>query len=137
MKWSNLDELVQQVLERVKETRSDDFKLWIFVANEIYDDNGYNPSPGETDLYIMPVWQVMRDAKELGLPAFETVSRTRRAVQAKHPELCDEKTKQRRAVKEQEMHDKYSAKEEDTNFLDWSKLYTKDTDDDSVYWSEL
>ena len=40
----------------------------------------------------MPFCQVMAHRKELGLPVFESVRRSRQKVQAAHPELaaCDE-----------------------------------------------
>lgn len=39
----------------------------------------------------LPFWQVVLGRKKLGLPAFETVRRTRQKLQATYPELAGDK----------------------------------------------
>ena len=59
MEFNSLENLVQQYLEQVPATRSDDFKLYFLVAADIYGDNGFNPTPGETDMLNLTIGDFM------------------------------------------------------------------------------
>ena len=107
MEYNSLKNLVQQYLEKVPATRSDDIRLYFLVAADIYGDNGFNPTPGETDFMNLPIYDFVINYKYYGLPAFESVSRARRKIQENHPELCDEKTVKIRAERQEEFRDYY------------------------------
>ena len=76
MKIENVEKLVKQALERNKETRENDHKLYIEVAYII------NPALANVNFKMN-----FEHAKEVGLPPFESVSRARRKIQEKYPEL--------------------------------------------------
>ena len=107
MEFNSLENLVQKYLEQVPVTRSDDFKLYFFVAADIYGDNGFNPTPGETDFLRLPIYDFIMNHAHYGLPAFESVTRARRRIQSTHPELCDEKTKEVRSKREDDFREYY------------------------------
>lgn len=73
-------DIVKDVLENIPETRNSDDRLYQFVCALI-----------NVDALKKPFVEVMANRKELGLPAFETVRRTRQKIQELHPELagCD------------------------------------------------
>lgn len=68
--------LVKEVLEKIPATRKDDFLLMVNVYDKI--------SPNICEL---PFALVMCEHKKYRLPAFETISRIRRKLQADHKEL--------------------------------------------------
>ena len=128
MEFNSLENLVQQYLEQVPATRSDDFKLYFLVAADIYGDNGFNPTPGETDFMNLPIYDFVMNHNQYGLPAFESVSRARRKIQSEHRELCDEKTKEYRAKREEEFRERYGSKNSFNNCssdfdADWNDLF--------------
>ena len=57
--------------------RNDDMVLYLALCNVCLKDAG-----------AMPLAEIMTQHKYLGLPSFESVSRTRRKLQAKYPELA-------------------------------------------------
>lgn len=77
---------VLQVLKAVPEARNSDDLLYIQVCSMM-----------NKDALTMPFCQVLARRKELGLPAFESVRRSRQKFQAEHPELagCTEVEEQR------------------------------------------
>ena len=128
MEFSSLEELVQRYLEQVPSTRSDDFMLYFFVAADIYGDNGFNPSPGETDMLNLKIGDFIMNHNFYGLPAFESVTRARRKIQSNHPELCDEKTKELRAKREEEFRERYAS----SNYN-----FNNNSNDNSASWNDL
>ena len=82
---------VLQVLKAVPEARNSDDLLYIQVCSRM------NP-----EALTMPFCQVLARRKELGLPVFESVRRSRQKLQKKHPELagCEEVEEQRKANEE-------------------------------------
>lgn len=76
MKIDNVENLVKQALIKNKSARDDDHLLYIEVVYII-------------DPALVNVNFVMnfKNAKQLGLPPFESVSRARRKLQEKYPEL--------------------------------------------------
>ena len=76
MKIDNVEKLVKQALIKNKSAREDDHLLYIEVVYII-------------DPALVNVNFVMnfKNARQLGLPPFESVSRARRKLQKKYPEL--------------------------------------------------
>lgn len=70
-------EIVKRVLEMYPETRNSDDLLYRQVCLQI--------SPV---VRMCPFEVVLRERKELGLPPFESVRRTRQKIQRHHPELA-------------------------------------------------
>lgn len=73
---NTLYKLVKTILEGDKKARGNDMLLYLQVCKI-----------KNLDAVAMPFYIVMQKASELGLPAFESVSRARRKVQMEHEEL--------------------------------------------------
>ncbi len=71
-----LEGKVRIILEKNKDARDDDMVLYLALCND------YLANAGE-----IPLAEIMERHKSLGLPGFESVSRTRRRLQARYPEL--------------------------------------------------
>lgn len=67
---------VRRILEKDEEARNDDMTLYLAVCNTCLKGTG-----------AMPFAEVMSQYRHLGLPSFESVSRTRRRLQENHPGL--------------------------------------------------
>jgi hypothetical protein len=67
---------VRRILEKDEEARNDDMTLYLAVCNACLKGTG-----------AMPFAEVMSQYRHLGLPSFESVSRTRRRLQENHPGL--------------------------------------------------
>ena len=80
-KIKSVESLVKVILMQSKKARNSDDALYICVVRKV------NPN-----LLKMPFINVMENTRSLGLPSYETVSRTRRKIQAEHPELWSDKT---------------------------------------------
>ena len=72
-----IEKKVRAVLEKNEDARNDDMVLYLALCNACLKDAG-----------AMPLAEIMTQHKYLGLPSFESVSRTRRKLQAQHPELA-------------------------------------------------
>jgi hypothetical protein len=90
------EEIIKPILERDERARNDDFYLYSEVLWEL------NP-----DALRLNVVTALRNHSDLNLPNYESVTRARRKVQAKHPELESERTRRRR-LKEQEAYKEYA-----------------------------
>lgn len=91
MKIDNVENLVKQALIKNKSARDDDHLLYIEVV--------YIIDPGLVNVnFVMN----FKNARQLGLPPFESVSRARRKLQEKYPELRAT-TKVENARKEKQM----------------------------------
>lgn len=86
-----IEPLVTQILEDHAETRSDDYLLFLKVTQRT------NPS-----LVGKSFLDVMNGHYRYGLPNWESVTRARRKIQSKRPDLCDDRTILRRADREKE-----------------------------------
>lgn len=73
---------VLSILQENTEARNDDMKLYLLVCNECYKQH-----EGK-ELGSMPFAVIMNCYKELRLPHFESVRRSRAKIQATHPELA-------------------------------------------------
>lgn len=104
-KLKNVEELVKRVLERNKFSRNDDFYLVVNVYCQInsdvrYKDFGY----------------VMENHKHLKLPSFESITRARRKLQAKYPELRGSEAMTERRYREWQDFRTYALDEDDVPF---------------------
>ena len=74
-KLRTIEDKVRAILKKDEEARNDDMVLYLKVCNSYFKDAG-----------AMPFAEVMSQYRYLGLPSFESVGRTRRKLQAEHPE---------------------------------------------------
>lgn len=81
-----LEDVVKEVLTNFEETRTDDFKLIYAVYREI------DFTHTTRELF----YEMMMNHKEYNLPPFESITRARRKVQKKHPELANKKVQEAR-----------------------------------------
>lgn len=89
-KLKNLEKVVKEILEKDELARTDDCYLILEVIRILYPDE-----VGKT------FTQVMFGAKNKGI-SFESITRARRKVQSKYPELKDEKTSEIRNGEQKE-----------------------------------
>ena len=87
-KIKDAEKKVEYILSEIPETRKDDFIL-IAIFKDFYF-KGYTME------------QCMLNHNELGFPSFETITRCRRKIQAKYPELANSKVQEMRADREQD-----------------------------------
>ncbi len=90
-KFKTYESVVFNILKSFPLARSDDYFLMSKVCEQL--------SP---DLCGKPFKQVMQEHKKSGLPNWETVSRCRRKVQEKHPELKNPETALIRAIEQED-----------------------------------
>ncbi len=76
-----IESVVRSILKSSPEARNDDMKLYLMVCNEV------NPIQGNKNIGNVPFAVIMNNYKELNLPHFESVRRSRAKVQSKCPEL--------------------------------------------------
>ncbi len=69
-----IEKKVRAVLEKNEDARNDDMLLYLGLCNVCLKDAG-----------AMPLAEIMTQHKYLGLPSFESVSRTRRKLFSGHP----------------------------------------------------
>jgi hypothetical protein len=88
--------LVEKILEEKPSTRFSDYNLFVEVVRRL-----------NRKLLRLPVEEFFRAVKhkENGVPKYETVTRCRRKIQAKRPELKEPHTAQKRAERETEFKD--------------------------------
>lgn len=87
-----IEKKVKTILEKNTDARNDDMVLYLVLCNACLKDAG-----------AIPLAEIMTQYKYLGLPSFESVSRTRRKLQAKYPELAGNRPTQKlRATGEKE-----------------------------------
>lgn len=76
--------LVKAILEKETAARNSDSVLYLSVLTKICKEKSI-------DIANLTVPSLLLLGKELGLPGFETVRRTRQKIQAKFPELSGSK----------------------------------------------
>lgn len=98
MELNNKTELVKAILEQIPNTRDDDYLLWLYVL-EIEAAQDHRASFASS----LSLASFLEQAKCCKYTHFETVSRIRRKLQAKYPELkATKNTQAARAELEQE-----------------------------------
>lgn len=88
---------VRAILEKDEEARNDDMTLYLAVCNACLKGTG-----------AMPFAEVMSQYRHLGLPSFESVGRTRRKLQAEHPELLGSIRIQKIRAKQEQNYRRYA-----------------------------
>ncbi len=88
---------VRAVLQENEDARNDDMVLYLALCNACLKDAG-----------AMPLAQIMTKHRELGLPSFESVGRTRRKLQERHPELLGSVRKQKIRAAGEKAYRKYA-----------------------------
>lgn len=73
----NTTNIVKNILEEHQQARNNDDYLYCMVCEKI-----------NANSVTLPFAQVMQNRKDLGLPGFETVTRSRRKIQEHYPELA-------------------------------------------------
>ena len=86
-----IEKKVRAVLEKNEDARNDDMVLYLALCNACLKDAG-----------AMPLH------KYLGLPSFESVSRTRRKLQAQHPELAGSRPVQKMRATGEKAYRRYA-----------------------------
>lgn len=98
--------LVEKVLKENIDTRNDDFTLIFRVYKEINED-----------LVLRELFfQVMLDHKKYNLPSFSSITRARRKLQNKYPELKPKKEVQEIRDKEEMNYFNYAVDEYGNSF---------------------
>ena len=72
-----IERKVRTILAKNEDARNDDMVLYLVLCNACLKDAG-----------ALPLAEIMTQYKYLGFPSFESVSRTRRKLQARYPELA-------------------------------------------------
>lgn len=86
-KLLNTARIVEEVLTDYPETRNDDNLLWLKVLEIAEGENNYPGINTRPDICDLTVDYLLKNVRYLKLPSYETVSRSRRKIQAKNPEL--------------------------------------------------
>ena len=105
MELYRTSELVFVILKYYPETRDDDYLLWLKV---IEWDAVLNHD--DCILKEMTARNFLAQIKRSGLPLFETVSRARRLVQAKYPELKGTRRTQMKRAEFEEIYREFFKK---------------------------
>ena len=92
-----IESKVRAILEKDEEARNDDMVLYLKVCSSYLRGTG-----------AMPFAEVMSQYRYLGLPSFESVGRTRRKLQALHPELLDSVRIQKLRARQEQQYRKYA-----------------------------
>lgn len=88
---------VRAVLQENEVARNDDMVLYLALCNLYLKDAG-----------AMPLARILLNHKELGLPSFESVGRTRRKLQEKCPELLGSVRMQKIRAKGEKAYRRYA-----------------------------
>ncbi len=91
-----IESVVKNILTDVPATRTDDYLLYREICNRVCPRAG-----------ALPLTTALENHKALGMPSWETVSRCRRKIQERSPELRDPATAKVRA-EEEKQYKKYA-----------------------------
>ena len=90
-----LKNIVKDTLTNIAKTRSDDYMLTYFVIKKYLD---------EKNIKIEYFYQIMMFHKTYGLPSIESITRARRLLQRKYPELRADREVEKIRAKEEERY---------------------------------
>lgn len=90
-----LKNIVKDTLTNIEKTRNDDYMLTYFVIKKYLD---------EKDIKIEYLYQIMMFHKTYGLPSIESITRARRLLQRKYPELRADREVEKIRAKEEERY---------------------------------
>lgn len=102
-KLLNITKVVKEILEERPSTRDDDNLLWLEVLRAAVRDWKYGSKM--TDLTLA---YVLTSIHRLGLPSFASVSRARRKLQEKYPELRGTRTTQEKRKEREAVYEEYA-----------------------------
>lgn len=89
-----VEAVVEEILETCEAARTDDYILFRLVTEKV------KPS-----LLLKPFETVMTEHYQNGLPNWESVTRARRKIQSRRPELCDDRTVRKRADRQKDFEE--------------------------------
>ncbi len=92
-----LEGKVRDILKNNQDARDDDMVLYLVLCNEYLENAGK-----------ISLAEIMAKHKSFGLPGFESVSRTRRRLQARYPELLGSLSVQERRSAGEKAYRRYS-----------------------------
>lgn len=92
-----IENKVKMILKKNEDARNDDMVLYLALCNLCLKDAG-----------AIPLAEIMTQHKSLGLPSFESVSRTRRKLQAQHPELAGSRPVQKMRATGEKAYRRYA-----------------------------
>ena len=99
---NTIENQVLSILRENMEARNDDMKLYLLVCNRCYQR--YE----KQDVGTLPFAVIMNCYKELHLPHFESVRRSRAKLQAAYPELAPSPDVQRGRKRCEHMYRNYA-----------------------------
>ena len=94
-KIKKFESMVFEILYNIPITRSDDYLLYYLVVDEHFKNN-----PHLGDIEKITFAEIMHGHIAMNIPSYETITRCRRKVQEKHPELRSKTTERKRHKKE-------------------------------------
>ena len=92
-----IERKVRTILAKNEDARNDDMVLYLVLCNACLKDAG-----------ALPLAEIMTQYKYLGFPSFESVSRTRRKLQARYPELAGSRPVQKLRATGEKAYRKYA-----------------------------
>ena len=100
-----LKNIVKDTLTNIKKTRNDDYILTYFVIKRYLD---------ERNMKIEYFYQIMMFHKTYGLPSIESITRARRLLQRKFPELRADREIEKIRAKEEDRYRELARSENET-----------------------
>lgn len=100
-----LKNIVKDTLTNIEKTRNDDYMLTYFVIKKYLDDK---------NIKIEYFYQIMMFHKTYGLPSIESITRARRLLQMKFPELRADREVEKIRAKEEERYREIARSENET-----------------------
>ena len=100
-----LKNIVKDTMTNIAKTRSDDYMLTYFVIKKYLDDK---------NIKIEYFYQIMMFHKTYGLPSIESITRARRLLQRKYPELRADREVEKIRAKEEERYRELARSENET-----------------------
>ena len=100
-----LKNIVKDTLTNIEMARNDDYMLTYFVIKKYLD---------EKDIKIDYFYQIMMFHKTYGLPSIESITRARRLLQRKYPELRADREVEKIRAKEEERYRELARSENET-----------------------
>lgn len=102
-KLLNTTKLVKEILTDKPETRNDDNLLWLESVRAVVKNFKYGNKMTELTFAY-----VLKNIHSLGLPSFESVSRSRRKLQEKYPELRGSEYVRRKRSEREKVYREYA-----------------------------
>lgn len=99
----SIENIVLEILKENEEARNDDMKLYLYVCERV------NPLPSyDREIGSYSFSTVMNHYRELKLPHFESVRRSRARIQAEIPELLGDRSCRQRRKELEDVYREYA-----------------------------